>query len=141
MVVGERMTEPSLQALAVLRSAENFQWHVVPLFVLVVYVYAVEIEKRNWDVVLAGLALWGMDWLNEIANGIVLHLTGHSALWTAPTGSAYLIFVGLNIEISLMFATLGIVLVKLLPADRTLTICGMPNRWFFVIFNSMLPML
>jgi hypothetical protein len=48
------------------------------------------------------------------------------------------IFVGLNIEISLMFAILGIVFVKMLPSDKTRTIWGMPNRWFFVLFNSLL---
>jgi hypothetical protein len=132
------MTEASRQALEVLRSVENFQWHVIPLFVLVVYVYAVEIERRNWSLVLAGLAFWGMDWANEIANGLILHFTGLTALWTAPAGSAYLIFVGLNIEISLMFAILGIVFIKMLPKDRELLILGVPHRWFFALVNSLL---
>lgn len=132
------MTEASRQALEVLRSVENFQWHVIPLFVLVVYVYAVEIERRNWSLVLAGLAFWGMDWANEIANGLILHFTGISALWTAPTASAYVIFVGLNIEISLMFAILGIVFIKMLPKDKEQKILGVPNRWFFVVVNSLL---
>jgi hypothetical protein len=135
---GGIMTDASIAALAALRSTENFQWYVVPLFVLVVYVYAVEIEKRNWSAVLAGLAFWGMDWFNEVWNGLVLHFTGHSACWTVPAGSAYVIFVGLNIEISLMFAILGIVFVKMLPSDKTRTIWGVPNRWFFVLFNSLL---
>ena len=132
------MTEASRQALEVLRSVENFQWHVVPLFVLVVYVYAVEIERRDWSLVLAGLAFWGMDWANEIANGLILHFSGISALWTAPAGSAYVIFVGLNIEISLMFAILGIVFIKMLPKDKEQKILGIPNRWFFVVVNSLL---
>jgi hypothetical protein len=132
------MTEASRQALEVLRSVENFQWHVVPLFVLVVYVYAVEIERRDWGLVLAGLAFWGMDWANEIVNGLILHWSGISALWTAPAGSAYVIFVGLNIEISLMFAILGIVFIKMLPKDKTQKILGIPNRWFFVVVNSLL---
>jgi hypothetical protein len=132
------MTEASRQALEVLRSIENFQWHVIPLFVLVVYVYAVEIERRNWSLVLAGLAFWGMDWANEIANGLILHFSGISALWTAPAGSAYVIFVGLNIEISLMFAILGIVFIKMLPREKARKILGVPNRWFFAVVNSLL---
>ncbi len=132
------MTEASRQALEVLRSVENFQWHVVPLLVLVIYVYAVEIEKRNWGLVLAGLAFWGMDWANEIVNGLILHFSGISALWTAPAGSAYVIFVGLNIEISLMFAILGIVFIKMLPKDKEQKILGIPNRWFFIVVNSLL---
>jgi len=132
------MTEASRQALEVLRSPHNFAWHVIPLFVLVLYVYAVEIEKRDWSLVLAGLAFWGMDWFNEIANGLVLHFTGRSALWTAPAGSAFVIFVGLNVEISLMFAVLGIVLIKMLPHEKDLKIWGIPNRVFFAVTNSLL---
>jgi len=132
------LTEASTQALAVLRSAENFSWYVVPLLVLTVYVYAVEVEKRNWSTILGGLAFWGMDWFNEIWNGVLLHLSGHSACWTVPAGSAYVIFVGLNVEISFMFAILGIVFIKMLPADKSLRIWGIPNRWFFVALNSIL---
>lgn len=130
------MTEASKQALELLRSSENFQWHVIPLFVLVVYIYAVEIERRDWSTVLAGLAFWGMDWINEIVNGLILHFSQHSALWTVSRSSAYVIFVGLNIEICLMFAILGIVCVKMLPKDKDQKILGLPNRWFFGLGNS-----
>jgi len=132
------MTEASKQAVANLRDLSHFQWYVVPLLVLVVYVYAVEIERRNWSMVLAGLALWGMDWFNEIVNSLILHFTGRSALWTVPADSAYIILVGLNIEITFMFAIMGIVLVKMLPKDRDMKILGIPNRWFFVVVNSLL---
>jgi hypothetical protein len=51
----------------------------------VVYVYANDIERRNWNLVFAGLAFWGMDWLNEIWNGLVFHagiiLFGILAFW------------------------------------------------------------
>ncbi len=56
------MTESARQALSILRDGSQFQWYVIPIFVLVVYVYAVEIERRNWNLVFCGLALWGMDW-------------------------------------------------------------------------------
>jgi hypothetical protein len=49
-------TEASRQALQILRDGNQFQWYVIPLFALVVYVYATEIEKRNWSLVFAGLA-------------------------------------------------------------------------------------
>ena len=49
-------TESSVQALSILRDGSQFQWYVIPLLVIVLYVYAVEIEKRNWNVLLAGLA-------------------------------------------------------------------------------------
>jgi len=132
------MTKASEQALSVLRDAGQFQWYVVPIFVIVIYIYAVEIERRDWSMVLGGLAFWGMDWFNEIWNGLVLHFTGRSAFWTAPAKSAYVIFVGLNIEITLMFAILGIACIKMLPSDKSMKIWGIPNRWFFVVVNSIL---
>ena len=42
-------TQAALDAMAVLRDGSLFKWYVIPLFALVVYVYAVEIEKRNWN--------------------------------------------------------------------------------------------
>ena len=132
------MTEASRQALAILRDPGQFQWYVIPIFVLVVYVYAVEVERRNWSLVLAGLAFWGMDWFNEIWNGLVFHFSGRSACWTAPGKTAFLVLIGLNIEITLMFAILGIVLIKMLPEDRGRRIWGLPNRWFFAVLNSIL---
>ncbi len=130
------MTEASSLALANLRDASHLQWYVIPLFAVAVYVYAVEIERRNWNLVFAGLAFWGMDWLNEIANGVILHASGHSALWTAPGQSAYLILVGLNFEICFMFSIAGIAFAKMLPADPKLRVLGVPNRLFFGIANS-----
>jgi hypothetical protein len=132
------MTEASKQALSILRDPGRFQWYVIPIFVLVIYVYAVEIQKRDWSMILAGLAFWGMDWFNEIWNGLVLHFTGYAACWSAPGDTAYLIFVGLNIEITMMFAILGIVCIKMLPADKHMKIWGIPNRWLFAVTNSVL---
>src|SRR3972149_11274993 len=132
------MTEASQQALRILRDADLFQWYVVPLFALVVYVYAVEVERRNWSIVFAGLAFYGMDLFNETWNALILHFTDRSAVWTAPGETAYLILVGLNIEITFMFAVAGVAFVKMLPADKSLRILGIPNRWFFAVANSIL---
>lgn len=125
------MTEASLLALENLRDPSMLQWYVVPLLALAVYVYAVEVERGNWSLVFAGLAFWGMDWINELINSGILHWTGRSALWTAPGRSAYLIMVGLNIEICFMFSIAGITLSKTLPKDKAMKILGMPNRLFF----------
>ena len=130
------MTDNARRALEVLRDTSQFQWYVVPLLLVVIYIYGVEIERRAWSVVFAGLALWGMDWFNEIWNGLVLHFTDHAPMWATPSGSAYVILIGLNIEISFMFAIMGVVSVKLLPADRGARILGLPNRWFYAIVLS-----
>lgn len=130
------MTPSALQAQSILRDGSQFQWYVIPLFALVVYVYAVEIERRNWSLVFAGLAFWGMDWFNETWNGLVLHFTQYAPVWGAPGKTAFLILIGLNIEICFMFAISGIVFAKMLPADKKLRILGMPNRLFFAVTGA-----
>lgn len=129
-------TDASQRALAILRDGSQFQWYVIPCLAFVLYVYAVEIERRNWNLVFAGLALWGMDWFNEIWNGLVFHFTNHAAVWGAPADTAFLILIGLNIEISFMFAIAGIVVAKTLPADKHLKILGVPNRLFVAVGAS-----
>ncbi|MBI4833112.1 MAG: hypothetical protein HY801_16470, partial [Candidatus Lindowbacteria bacterium] len=59
-------------------------------------------------------------------------------VWGAPGKTAYLILVGLNIEICFMFAILGLTLTKMLPADKNSKVLGIPNRLFFACFNSVL---
>lgn len=130
------MTQASLEALANLRSPDNFQWYIIPLFAIVVYMYFNEIEKKNWNVVLAGLTFYGLEWFIELINALWLHFSQVSAIWTAPTDSAFLFTVGLNIEISMMFAMAGLTFAKILPEDKKLKILGINNRLFFAIANS-----
>ena len=79
-------TDSAQQALSILRDGSQFQWHVIPLLLLVLYVYANEIERRNWNVVFAGLALFGMDWFNEIWNALVLLLPRDRRISTFLSG-------------------------------------------------------
>ena len=130
------MTEAAQQAVNILRDGSQFSWYVIPLFAFVVYIYAVEVERRNWNLVLAGLAFWGMDWFNEIWNSIFFHFNGRAPMWGAPGDTAYLILIGLNIEIMFMFAVAGVVFCKMLPPDKTMKIAGLPNRIFFAISLS-----
>jgi hypothetical protein len=130
------MTESAKQALAILRDGSQFQWYVIPLLAFVFYVYTVEAEKRNWNLMLAGLAFWGMDWFNEIWNALVLRFTGYAPVWGAPGKTAYLILVGLNIEIMFMFAVSGLIWSKMLLPRKEDKILGLPNRWFIAIAGS-----
>ena len=132
------MSDFALQALSRLRDGSNFQWYVIPLLAFVFYVYTVEAEKRNWNLVLAGLAFWGADWFNEIVNGLVLHGTGFAPIWGEPGPTAYLILVGLNIETAFMFAVAGIIWTKMLLPNKEDKILGIPNRWFVAIAGSAL---
>ena len=78
------------EAERLLRAPGHFNWSTVTLLAPVVYVYAVEVERANWSAVLAGLAFWLMDWLNDIANALVLHFHGHAPLWTVTGDSTYM---------------------------------------------------
>ena len=131
------VTPVTRQAEMLLRAPGHFNWSTITLLGIAVYVYAVEIERANWNAVLAGMAFWLMDWANEIVNALVLHFTGRSALWTVTGDSSFVILIGLNIEISLFFAINGIVFAKLLPADRSARILGLPNRWALSIWLSL----
>ena len=122
-------TQFTREAEHLLRAPGRFEWSTVTLLALVVYVYAIEIERSNWNAVLAGVAFWLMDWANEIANALVLHFDGHAALWTVTGQSSFVILIGLTVEISLFFAINGVVFVKLLPGDPSARILGLPNRW------------
>ncbi len=121
-----------------LRHGRTFEWSTIPLLALTVYVYAVEVERRRWDIVLAGLSLWLFDWFNELVNSAVLHISGQAALWTVTGRTSYLILIGLTIEISFFFLIAGIVFVKMLPADRHARVLGIPNRVVMVAVMSLI---
>lgn len=134
------MTEASLRALTGLRDLSSLKWYVIPLLAIVFYIYTSEIKKArgsgNWNVVLAGLTVFGMDFVNETLNGWVLVLTGRSALWTAPGETALRTMVGWNIEIMFMFAISGMIYANTVEDDPKKRIAGIPNRWFWAIGYS-----
>ncbi|MBY9014748.1 MAG: hypothetical protein KGD68_03570 [Candidatus Lokiarchaeota archaeon] len=108
--------EATAMALALLRRGDVFNLYVIFMIVVVLYIYFSEFQKKNFKAIVAGLTLYGIHWFVEIINSIIQFLSGH-ALWTVPKGTAYLILVGVGIELSLMFAIVGIVQSKLLPDD------------------------
>ncbi|MDY0313246.1 MAG: hypothetical protein RBR20_14110 [Desulfobacterales bacterium] len=133
-------TYASEQALRGLRDLSTLQWYVIPLLAIVFYIYASEIKKarrlRNWDAVLCGLTVFGMDFINETWNGWVFHLTQRSACWTAPGPTALRTMVGWNIEIMFMFAIAGIIYYNTLSDSTREKILGIPERWFWAVAYS-----
>ncbi len=127
--------EVTQQALSMLRSGAPFQWYVITLFALVVYVYSSEIKQKNWNGIAAGLALYSVHWFYEILNALIQHFSWH-ALWTVPTGTAFLLLVGVGVELSLMFSIAGLVMSKLLPEDPKMKILGINNRIVFALGNA-----
>jgi hypothetical protein len=131
------VTPVTRQAEHLLRAPGAFNWSTVTLLALVVYVYAVEIERANWNAVLAGLAFWLMDWFNEIANALVLHFSETAPLWAVTGTSSFVVLIGLTIEISLFFAINGVIFAKLLPREPHTRILGLPGRWTLAIALSL----
>jgi len=131
------MNQPELtdQALALLRNPAVFQWYVIPLLALVMYVYANEFSKKNFKVIAAGFALYGVHWFYEILNALIQKFSGH-ALWTVPAGTSYLLLIGVGIELSLMFSVAGLVMSKFLPEDPKKKILGINNRIVFAVLNA-----
>lgn len=131
------MNRPELteQALSILRSGEFFQWYTIPLFAFVIYIYACEYEKKNYNGIAAGLALYAVHWFFEIANALIQHFSGH-ALWTVPSGTSYLLLVGVGWELSVMFSVAGLIMSKMLPKEKSLKILGLPNRLVFALGNA-----
>ena len=131
-------TDSTLEAEQLIRDPTQFKWYAVTLLLLVLVVYAHEIERGRLDIVAAWLALWFADWFNEIVNALVLEISDRAPLWAATGPTAYQFLVGLNVEISLMFALMGVFYAKVLPADRTARILGMPNRFALALGSSLL---
>ncbi len=132
------ITPTSQHSLTVLRDASHMGWYMIPLLLVVIYAYAKEADQGNWSRVLAALAFWGMDWFNEIANGLVFHFTQFAPIWGIGHPSSLLILMGLNLEICFNFALMGLVATMLLPKQRDLRIFGVNNRIVFAIANALL---
>jgi len=134
-----QLNHPELtkQALAILRKGTVFQWYFIPLFAFVVYIYFSEIEKKNWKGIAAGLSLYATHWFYEIINALIQHFSGY-ALWTVPTGTSFLLLIGVGWELSMMFAVSGIIFSKILPSDPKLKIFGINNRILIAVGNAAL---
>lgn len=129
-------TAAAQQALDNLRNPELFQWYVIPLLAIIAFLYFNEIEKKNWNVVFAGLTYLGLDLIAEIANSLVMHFSNHAPIWGTPGKTACLLLVGMNIEILFMFSLVSLSFSKLLPADKTRRIAGVPGRVFVAFCAS-----
>jgi len=127
--------EVTQTALNMLRNGNFFQWYVITLLALVFYVYFNEIAKKNWKGIAAGLSLYMVHWFVEIINALVQHFSGH-ALWTVPAGTAFLILIGVGVELSLMFSIAGLIFSKILPEDPKQKIFGVNNRLVIAIGNA-----
>ena len=134
------MTDATIKALDGLRDLSMLKWYVIPLLAIVFYIYTKEIKEAkstgNWNAVLAGAAIFGVDFFNETWNGWIMVLSGRSAFWTAPGDTALRTMVGWNIEIMFMFSIIGIIFYHTLTPNKKIKILGLPEKWFWAIIYS-----
>lgn len=124
------------RAREAVRSVANFNWTFIALLAIVVYIYAVEFQRKNYKAIAAGLALYVVHWFYEIINAVICAATGY-ALWTvSPESTSYILLVGVSWELSMMFAAAGLIMSKLLPEDPKKKILGINNRILFAIGNA-----
>ena len=103
----------------IVRSTENFNWTFIFILAVVFYVYWTEINKKNYETVFAGLALYGVHWLYEIGNAVIGHVWGYP-LWSVSNESTtFILLIGVCWELSMMFSLAGIISFKMMPHDRT----------------------
>ena len=103
----------------VVRSTENFNWTFIFILAVVFYVYWSEIHKKHYEVVYAGLALYGVHWLYEIANAVIAKASGYP-LWAVSNDSTtFILLIGVCWELSMMFSLAGMISFKMMPEDRT----------------------
>lgn len=100
------------------RSTENFNWTFIFILAVVFYIYWSEMHKKNYPVVFAGLALYGVHWLYEIANAIIAKASGYPLWAVSNESTTFILLIGVSWELSMMFSIAGIISFKMLPQDR-----------------------
>ena len=101
------------------RSTDNFNWTFIFILAVVFYVYWTEIHNKKYDMIYAGLALYGVHWFYEIFNAIIGHVTGYP-LWSVSNESTtFILLIGVCWELSMMFSLAGMISLKMLPEDRS----------------------
>ena len=116
------------EALKHVRTTDNFNWTFIFILAVVFYIYWSEMHKKRYDIVFAGLALYGVHWLYEIMNAIICKVSGYP-LWTVLGGpvdpatgmggsSTFVLLIGVSWELSMMFSIAGIISFKMMPQDR-----------------------
>ena len=101
------------------RSTENFNWTFIFILAVVFYVYWTEIKKKDYKVISAGLALYGVHWFYEIINAVIGHFSGYP-LWSVSNQSTtFILLIGVCWELSMMFSLAGMISYKMLPDDTS----------------------
>ena len=100
-----------------LRSTTNFNWTFIFILAVVFYVYWTEIKNKNYDAIVAGVALYSVHWFYEIMNAIIGHATGAPLWCVSGQSTTFILLIGVCWELSMMFSIAGIISYKMLGDD------------------------
>ena len=71
-------TDETLAALAQVRNMNQFEWSIIFMFVVVLYVYFSLVKEKNFNAILSALTLYTIHWFVEIINALICYLTGNA---------------------------------------------------------------
>ena len=131
------MDPETFNALQQVRKMDQFEWYIIFMFVVVLYVYFSLVKEKNFNAIFSALTLYTIHWFVEIINALICHFTGN-ALWAVPDGSGFVFLVGVGAELSFMFMIAGVVQTKLLPDDPKTKILGLPAPLAIGLGNAVL---
>lgn len=110
-------TQQVAHALEHVRDTSNFNWSFIFCLAVVFYVYWTEIKNKNYDALVAGVALYSVHWLYEITNAIICTASGAPLWCVSPESTTFILLIGVSWELSMMFTMAGIISYKMLGDD------------------------
>ena len=111
------------------RSTENFNWTFIFILAVVFFIYWSAMHKKDYKVVFAGLALYGVHWLYEIANAIIAKASGYPLWAVSNESTTFILLIGVCWELSMMFSIAGIISFKMMPQDRSKRYFTFGGKW------------
>ncbi|MCR4790699.1 MAG: hypothetical protein K5839_06430 [Treponemataceae bacterium] len=117
------------EAYSQLRHTGNFNWTFIFALAVVFYVYWTEIKNKNFDAIIAGIALYSVHWLYEIVNAIIGSVSGYPLWCVSGESTTFILLIGVCWELSMMFSIAGIISYKMLGdnPDKVLFHIGKMN--------------
>ena len=111
---GENAADLIRQAYTHVRSTTNFNWTFIFILAVVFYVYWTEIKNKNYDAIIAGIALYSVHWFYEIMNAVIGYATGYPLWCVSGQSTTFILLIGVCWELSMMFSIAGIISYKML---------------------------
>ena len=105
------------RAMEQVRHTFNFNWTFIFILAVVFYVYWSEIKNKNYDAIVAGVALYSVHWFYEIINAIIGGTTGNPLWCVSAESTTFILLIGVCWELSMMFSIAGIISYKMLGDD------------------------